>query len=265
MGAAPVIVGGVVVVGGTVAVIGGAVVAAGGGVVAGGAVVAAGGGVVAGGAVVTGGVVVAGGVVIVVGGAVVAAGGGVVVGGAVVAGGVVAVAGGTVAVVAGGGVAVVGGTVAVVGGAVVAAGGVAAGGRVVVGDETYSRGLPDEGPVPVTGALMYCNSAPCLRRRSDVALTRLCVSPSASSDKRTIFFGLAPGREEAKFSAKPSAPERFDSGPRGYMRSSRPIIASTSPIPSTRRDISSLGLPENEIRWKVSPIRRNSRKKGPIK
>jgi hypothetical protein len=43
------------------------------------------------------------------------------------------------------------------------------------------------------------------------------------------------------------------------------MMVSTSPTPSTRRDISSLEEDEKEIRWKVSPILKNSFKKGPIR
>jgi hypothetical protein len=71
--------------------------------------------------------------------------------------------------------------------------------------------------------------------------------------------------EAAYFSAKRKAPERLEEGFRGYIKRRRPITVSTSPTPSTRREISSRGESEKEIRWKVSPIRRNSFRNGPIK
>jgi hypothetical protein len=71
--------------------------------------------------------------------------------------------------------------------------------------------------------------------------------------------------EEAYRSAKLRAPERSEAGFRGYINRIRPMMVSTSPTPSTRRDISSLGEDEKEIKWKVSPILKNSFKKGPIR
>jgi hypothetical protein len=73
------------------------------------------------------------------------------------------------------------------------------------------------------------------------------VFSASPSEIRTIFFERL-GNEEAKLSAKLNAPERLDSGSRGYINSSLAIMVSTSPTPSIRREISSLGVPEKEIR-----------------
>jgi hypothetical protein len=111
-------------------------------------------------------------------------------------------------------------------------------------------GLPDEGGVPVMGRRIYWSSVLCLLKREEVSLIRPWRAPEfpSSSDRRTIFLRRSTGMEEAYFSAKLKAPERLEEGSRGYIKRRRPMMVSTSPTPSTRREISSRGESEKEIR-----------------
>jgi hypothetical protein len=63
----------------------------------------------------------------------------------------------------------------------------------------------------------------------------------------TIFFGRE-GREAVYVSTKRRAAAVSDEGSRGYCRNIRPIRVSSSPLPSMRRVISTLGLSEKDIR-----------------
>jgi hypothetical protein len=81
----------------------------------------------------------------------------------------------------------------------------------------------------------------------DMAVSTAFVPPSPSLIS-TIFRWRLPGMEAAYCSAKFRAPAISVSGSRGYKRSMRPIMVSTSPVASMRRDNSSLAVLENAIR-----------------